>query len=195
MVKTGIKDLEGLKGKRISTGSPGATGELGAARLLEAAGLDVEKDTERQKISLNESVQGMKDGNPDAVFWSGGLPTSGIQDLTRTMGDKVTLLDLSKYVPALQAKYPNIYEAATIAPEVYKQPAAVATIAEPNLLIVNESMPEKLGTDLTGVLMNNLPQLGQVHPEGKNITRAKAEGTDPVPLHPGAEKFYSDNPA
>jgi len=195
VVKTGIKDLEGLKGKRISTGSPGATGELGAARLLEAADLDVEKDTERQKISLNESVQGMKDGNLDAVFWSGGLPTSGIQDLTRTMGDKVTLLDLTKYVPALQAKYPDIYEAATIAPEVYKQPAAVATIAEPNLLIVNESMPEKLGTDLTGVLMNNLPQLGQVHPEGKNITRANAEGTDPVPLHPGAEKFYSDNPA
>src|SRR5215204_718698 len=117
VVSAGTNDLEGLKGKRISTGSPGATGELGAARLLEAAGLDVEKDTKRQKISLNESVQGMKDGNLDAVFWSGGLPTSGIQDLTRTMGDKVTLLDLAKYVPALQSKYPDIYEATTIAPE------------------------------------------------------------------------------
>ena len=195
VVKAGINDLEGLKGKRISTGSPGATGELGAARLLEAAGLNVETDTERQKISLNESVQGMKDGNLDAVFWSGGLPTSGIQDLTRTMGNKIKLLDLSKYTAALQAKYPDIYEVTTIAADVYKQPGPVTTVAEPNLLIVNESMSEKLGTDLTGVLLNNLPQLGQVHPEGKNITRAKAEETMPVPLHPGAQKFYTDNPA
>ena len=195
VVKSDIADLEGLKGKRISTGSPGATGELGAARLLEAAGLDVEKDTKRQKISLNESVQGMKDGQLDAVFWSGGLPTSGIQDLTRTLGSKVKLLDLSKYTAALQAKYPDIYEVTTIAPDVYKQPGPVTTVAEPNLLIVNESMSEKLGTDLTGVLLNNLTQLGQVHPEGKNITRAKAEQTDPVPLHPGAEKYYTDNPA
>ena len=195
VVKADIAGIEGLKGKRISTGSPGATGELGAARLLEAAGLNVETDTKRQKISLNESVQGMKDGQLDAVFWSGGLPTSGIQDLTRTMGNKVKILDLSKYIPMLQSKYPDIYESATIAPDVYKQPAAVTTIAEPNLLIVNESMAEKLGQDLTGVLLGNLDRLGQVHPEGKNITRAKAEETDPVPLHPGAEKYYTDNPA
>lgn len=195
VVKSEIDDLEGLKGKRISTGSPGATGELGASRLLEVAGLDVETDTKRQKISLNESVQGMKDGQLDAVFWAGGLPTSGIQDLTRTLGNKVKLLDISRYIPALQQKYPDIYEQTTIAPDVYKQAGPVTTVAEANLLIVNESMPEKLAGDLTGVLLNNLGELGQVHPEGKNITRAKAEQTEPVPLHPGAEKFYTDNPA
>ena len=194
VVKSEITSLEGLKGKRISTGSPGATGELGAQRLLEVAGLDVEKDTRRQKISLNESVQGMKDGQLDAIFWSGGLPTSGIQDVTRTMGNRVKVLDLSKYIPQLQSKYPNIYEVATIAPEVYKQSAAVQTIAEPNLLIVNESMDAKLATDLTGVLLGNLPALAQVHPEGKNITKEKAQQTEPVPLHPGAEQYYTDNP-
>ena len=194
VVKSEITSLEGLKGKRISTGSPGATGELGAQRLLEVAGLDVEKDTRRQKISLNESVQGMKDGQLDAIFWSGGLPTSGIQDVTRTMGSRVKVLDLSKYIPQLQSKYPNIYEVATIAPAVYKQSAAVQTIAEPNLLIVNESMDAKLATDLTGVLLGNLPALAQVHPEGKNITKEKAQQTEPVPLHPGAEQYYTDNP-
>jgi uncharacterized protein len=194
VVKADIDSLEELKGKRISTGSPGATGELGAQRLLEVAGLDVEKDTRRQKISLNESVQGMKDGQLDAVFWSGGLPTSGIQDVTRTLGAKVKVLDLAKYVQALQAKYPNIYEATTIAPEVYKQPAAAQTVAEPNLLVVNESMDAKLAGDLTGVLLGNLPALAQVHPEGKNITREKAQQTEPVPLHPGAEQWYKDNP-
>ena len=194
VVKSDITSLEQLKGKRISTGSPGATGELGAQRLLEAAGLDVEKDTRRQKISLNESVQGMKDGQLDAIFWSGGLPTSGIQDVTRTLGNRVKVLDLTKYIPTLQSKYPNIYETATIAPEVYKQAAAVQTVAEPNLLIVKDSMEAKLATDLTGVLMGNLPALAQVHPEGKNITREKAEQTDPVPLHPGAETYYQDNP-
>ena len=194
VVRSDIGSLEQLEGKRISTGSPGATGELGAQRLLEAAGLDVEKDTRRQKISLNESVQGMKEGQLDAIFWSGGLPTSGIQDLTRTMGSRVKLLDLGKYVQALQTDYPNIYEATTIAPEVYKQSAPVRTIAEPNLLVVNESMEDKLASDLTGVLLGYLPELAKVHPEGKNITREKAEQTDPVPLHPGAEQYYKGNP-
>jgi hypothetical protein len=194
VVKSEIRSLEELKGKRISTGSPGSTGELGASRLLEIAGLDVEQDTRRQKISLNESVQGMKDGQLDAIFWAGGLPTSGIQDVTRTLGAKVKLLDLSKYVQALQTKYPDIYEVTTIAPAVYKQSAPVQTVAEPNLLFVNESMDAKLATDLTGVLLGNLPELAQVHPEGKNITREKAEETNPVPLHPGAEQYYRDNP-
>ena len=82
----------------------------------------------------------------------------------------------------------------TIAPDIYKQPAAVQTVAEPNLLVVNESMDAKLAGDLTGVLPGNLPALAQVHPEGKNITREKAQ-TEPVPLHPGAEQWYKDNPA
>lgn len=193
VVKSDIDSLEELKGKRISTGSPGATGELGASRLLEVAGLDVDTDTRRQKISLNESVQGMKDGQLDAIFWSGGLPTSGIQDVTRTLGAKVKILDLSKYVQALQAKYPDIYEVTTIGTDIYKQPAAVKTIAEPNLLIVKDSMDAKLAGDLTGVLLTNLDALAQVHPEGKNITREKAQQTDPVPLHPGAEQWYSSN--
>jgi TRAP transporter TAXI family solute receptor len=194
VVRSGIDSLAQLRGKRISTGSPGATGELGAARLLAAAGLDVEKDTRRQKISLNESIQEMKDGELDAIFWSGGLPTSGIQDLTRTLGGKVRLLDLGRYVHALQAEYPDIYEATTIGPEVYQQPAPVRTVAEPNLLIVNQSMDRTLAADLTGVLLDNLPALAQVHPEGRNITREKAPQTQPVPLHPGAEQYYRDNP-
>lgn len=194
VVRSDIDSLEQLKGKRISTGSPGSTGELGASRLLAVAGLDVDKDTRRQKISLNESVQSMKDGQLDAVFWSGGLPTSGIQDVTRALGRKVKLLDLGRYVQALQARYPDIYEVTTIAPGLYRQSAPVRTIAEANLLIVNESMDRKLATDLTGVLLDNLPALAQVHPEGRNITREKAEETAPVPLHPGAEQYYRANP-
>ena len=69
------------------------------------------------------------------------------------------------------------------------------TVAEPNLLVVNESMDAKLAGDLTGVLLGNLPALAQVHPEGKNITWEKAQQTEPVPLHPGAEQWYKDNPA
>ena len=154
----------------------------------------MEKDTRRQKISLNESAQGMKDGQLDAVFWSGGLPTSGIQDVTRTLGNKVKILDLSKYIQALQAKHPNIYETTTIAPDVYKQPAAVQTVAEPNLLVVNESMDAKLAGDLTGVLLGNLPALAQVHPEGKNITRGEGAADRAGPAAPGRGAVVQGQP-
>ena len=108
VVKADIDSLEELKGKRISTGSPGATGELARSGCSRWPGWTWRRTTCRQKISLNESAQGMKDGQLDAVFWSGGLPTSGIQDVTRTLGNKVKILDLSKYIQALQAKHPNI---------------------------------------------------------------------------------------
>lgn len=194
MVRSGITSLRGLRGRAISTGSPGSTGELAASRLLALAGLDVETDTRRRKISLDKSIEAMKAGALDAVFWSGGLPTGGIQDLTRTLGAEVTLLDLGSYYKAMQERYPDVYEVAEIDPPGYGLPHPIRTIAEPNMIVVNDAMEPAVAERLTGVLMRNLPQLASVHPEGRNITRALAALTDPVPLHSGALRWYRDNP-
>lgn len=194
LVRSDLRDLPDLRGRTISTGSPGSTGELAAARLLALAGLDVDRDTTRQKISLDESVTRMKAGRLDAIFWSGGLPTAGVQDLLRTMGPKVTVLDLGAYYQRMTVLYPDVYEPATIDPAGYGLDHAVRTLAEPNLLLVNDAMDPDLAGRLTAALLGGLPQLASVHPEGRNITRTAAPRTDPVPLHSGALHWYRDHP-
>lgn len=194
IVRSDITRLEDLRGRPISTGSPGSTGELAAGRLLSFAGLDVDKDTRREKISLDDSVDKMKAGRLDAIFWSGGLPTAGVQDLLRTFGREVAILDLAAYYDRMSVRYPDVYELVTIAPAGYGLPRALQTIAEPNMLLVSDSMTTETARDLTAVLMGNLPQLASVHPEGRNISRDRAAETDPVPLHSGALHWYGENP-
>jgi TRAP transporter TAXI family solute receptor len=186
----GIRTLADLKGKTVSTGSPNSGTEVIALRLLAAAGLDPDKDLTRQKLSLPETVQAMKDGSVKALFWSGGLPTGGITDLTTSMRAGVRFLDLSAALPKLQAEFGPIYQAATIAPTVYDTPAAVSTIGVPNLLVVKDSMDAGLAEKLTALLFEHQADLVKVHPEAANIKRETATATTPVLLHPGAAKYF-----
>lgn len=186
----GIDSIEDMAGKTVSTGSPNSGTEVIAERLLTAAGLDPDSGVKRQKLSLPETVQGMKDGNVQALFWSGGLPTAGISDLTTSLKGKVRFLDLSSSLPKLQAEHGDVYQPATIAPEVYGQPAPVATIGVPNLLVVKDTMDADLAFKLTELLFTKQSELSQVHPEAKNYTRAQASETDPVQLHPGSQRYF-----
>src|SRR6478672_2192742 len=81
---TGIDKLADLKGKRVSTGSPGSATEVMAFRVVEAAGLDKDKDMRRERLGVAESVNALKDRKIDAFFWVGGLPTAAVTDLGAT---------------------------------------------------------------------------------------------------------------
>ena len=84
----GINKLSDLKGKRVSTGSPGSGTEIMAFRVLEAAGLDKDKDMRRERLGVAESVNAIKDGKIDAFFWVGGVPTAAVTDLARHAGHR-----------------------------------------------------------------------------------------------------------
>src|SRR5215468_12009897 len=90
---SGIETLADLKGKRVSTGSPGSATEVMAFRVIEAAGLDKDKDMRRERLGVAESVNAVKDGKIDAFFWVGGLPTAAVTDLGATPGVKIKLID------------------------------------------------------------------------------------------------------
>lgn len=187
----GISSIEDMKSKSVSTGSANSGTEVIAERLLTAAGIDPAAGVKRQKLSLPETVQGMKDRVIQAMFWSGGLPTAGISDLVTSQGDKVRFLDLSAYLPKLQAEYGDVYQAATIAPDIYKQSSApVQTIGVPNLLVVKDTMSDDLAFKLTELLFTRQADLVKVHPEANNIKRDLGPRTDPVQLHPGAKRYY-----
>ncbi|HTE95790.1 MAG TPA: TAXI family TRAP transporter solute-binding subunit, partial [Bradyrhizobium sp.] len=89
---SGIETMADLKGKRVSTGSPGGATEVMAFRVIEAAGLDKDKDMKRERLGVAESVNAIKDRKIDAFFWVGGIPTAAVTDLAATPGMKMKLI-------------------------------------------------------------------------------------------------------
>jgi len=187
-----VRTMADLRGKRVSTGSPNSGTEVIALRLLEAAGLNPDRDVDRQALSLPESVQGMKDGIIDALVWSGGLSTPGVRDLLTSLKGKVGFVPLDDLTARLRHDHGPIYVPAEIpADKANGQPRPTPTIAVPNLLVVHSAMPEQLAYDLTQLLFERKDDLGDnVHPSAKRIPPPKDQHADPVPLHPGAQRYY-----
>src|SRR6187402_1690232 len=116
---TGIEKMSDLKGKRVSTGSPGGATEVMAFRVIEAAGLDKDKDMKRERLGVAESVNAIKDRKIDAFFWVGGLPTAAVTDLAATPGVTMKLIDHADLVDKMNAKYGKLYSAGVIPAGAY----------------------------------------------------------------------------
>ncbi|MGH3900455.1 MAG: TAXI family TRAP transporter solute-binding subunit [Pseudonocardiaceae bacterium] len=183
----GVTTLADLRGKRVSTGSPKSGTEVIANRMLAAAGLNPDTDLAAQRLDIGTSVDGMKDGTIDAMFFSGGLPTPNLTDLFTSLGDKVRLLDTSAVLSALRGINP-VYDVATIPASTYPNATDTRTIVVPNLLVVPENLDPATACVLTTTLFERKSSLVAVNPAAENITLQQARQTDPVPLHPGAKQ-------
>lgn len=191
---TGIDTIADLKGRRISTGSPGSGTEVIALRILEAYGIDPEKDVTREKLSVAESVNAIKDRKIEAFFWSGGVPTAAVTDLAATPGVTVKLISHADAVPALVKKYGPLYVTGVIPAKAYPGMAKDAAVADVwNVLLVNASTSEKLAYDIVKAMFENKADLVAVHSEAANLDLAnQVEETSPIPFHPGAQKYFAE---
>lgn len=187
----GITSIADMRGKRVSTGSPGSGTEVISNRLLEAAGLNPESDVSAQRLDLTKTVDGMKDGSIDALFWSGGLPTPGITDLLTTARNDVVFVDITPQFTKM-AEISSAYEEGVIPAATYGLPADVKTIVVPNVLLVRDNIDANLACVLTKTLFDRLPQLQQVVGAAKGIKLDDARDTAPVPLNRGSEKALED---
>mgnify|MGYP001333703623 CR=1 FL=1 len=187
----GINSVADMRGKRVSTGSPKSGTEVIANRLLQAAGLDPAKDVQAQRLDLTKTVDGIKDGSIDALFWSGGLPTPGITDLLTTAANEVSFLDITPLLPELKKINP-VYEEGLIPAATYGTPTDVRTIVVPNVLLVREDLDADLVCVLTKALFERKPQLEQANAAAREISLDTARRTDPVPLHRGAVRALDD---
>ncbi|MCH9668994.1 MAG: TAXI family TRAP transporter solute-binding subunit [Actinomycetia bacterium] len=190
-VDSGIRSLADMRGKRVSTGSPGSGTEVIANRLLAAAGLDPESDVSAQRLNLTKTVDGMKDGAIDAMFWSGGLPTPGITDLLTSARDDVAFLDIIPQLAKMQ-EVSSAYEEGVIPADVYGLPADIKTIVVPNMLLVRDDLDANLACVLTKILFERKTELEQVVSAAKGINLDSARDTDPVPLNRGAERALDE---
>jgi TRAP transporter TAXI family solute receptor len=189
-----ITKLADLKGKHVSTGSPGSATEVMAFRILEAAGLDKDKDVKRERLSVAESVNAIKDNKIDAFFWVGGLPTAAVTDLANTPGTKIKMIDHAEVVPVMNKKYGNIYLNDTIPKSMYSGMTAdnkQATVM--NILVANENMDDKTAYNIAKTIFEKRDELIAVHKEAENfkLENQKTAAT-PVPFHPGAAKYYAE---
>ncbi len=191
---TGIDKVEDLKGKRVSTGSPGSATEVFAFRVIEAAGLDKDKDMRRERLGVAESVNAVKDKKIDAFFFVVGLPTSSITDLAATPNTKIKLLDHAQYLDKMLAKYGNIYAAGSIPKTTYAGMDADAKgITVWNIMAVNASTDEQLAYDLTRLMLEKQNDLALVHKEALNIkTDWQTSDRAGIPWHPGALKYFKE---
>lgn len=187
----GINSIADMRGKRVSTGSPNSGTEVIANRMLTAAGLDPAKDVQAQRTELGKTVEGMKDGSIDAMFWSGGLPTAGITDLFTSARDRVKLLDVTDTLDKLKEINP-IYERGVIPAGTCQTPADVPTVVVPNVLLVKEDMDGNTACVLTKALFDHKADLVKASKAADGIKLDTARQTSPVPLHPGAQKALDD---
>ena len=190
----GIAKFADLKGKRVSTGSPGSATELMAFRLIEAAGMDKDKDLKRERLGVAESVNALKDGKIDAFFWVGGLPTAAVSDLANTPNTKIRMIDHADLVEAMNKKYGNLYVQDAIAKSVYKGMDVdnhQATVQ--NILVANENMDEKTAYNIVKAVFDHKPEIVAVHKEAENfrLENQKKEAS-PIPWHPGAVKYFAE---
>jgi TRAP transporter TAXI family solute receptor len=191
---SGINKITDLKGKRVSTGSPGSATEVMAFRVIEAAGLDKDKDMTRERLGVAESVNAVKDRKIDAFFWVGGLPTAAVTDLANTPGMKIKMVDHSELVPKMNQKYGNLYVEDAIPKSVYKgmdEDNKQATVM--NILVAHEKMDDATAYNIVKTIFEKRDELIAVHKEAQNfkLENQKASAS-PLPFHPGAAKYFAE---
>jgi hypothetical protein len=165
--------------------------------VIEAAGLDKDKDMRRERLGVAESTNAIKDGKIDAYFWVGGLPTAAVTDLGASPNIKIKLIDHTEVVDAMNKKYGGIYTTGVIPAKTYpgQDKDNKITIVQ-NILVANASMPEKVAYDIVRTFIEKRDELIAVHGEAKSITlENQSAKNSPIPWHPGAVKYLNEKGA
>jgi TRAP transporter TAXI family solute receptor len=191
---TGIEKMADLKGKRVSTGSPGSATEVMAFRVLEAAGIDKDKDIKRERLGVAESVNAIKDRKIDAFLWVGGIPTAAVTDLAASPGMKMKLIDHSDTVEKMNAKYGKLYSASTIKAGAYPGTDKDNAIAEVwNIIVTGDKMSNDDAYNIVKTLVEKKADIVAVHKEAESFSLDnQIQERSPIPFHPGALKYFKE---
>ncbi len=172
---TGVNTINDLKGKRVSTGSPGSATEVMAFRVIEAAGLDKDKDMTRERLGVAESV-------------------NAVTDLAATPGVKIKMIDHANLVAAMNKKYGDLYVEDTIPKSTYSGMTAdnkQATVM--NILIAHENMSDQVAYNIVKAVFEHRSELIAVHKEAENFKlELQKQAASPIPFHPGAIKYFTE---
>lgn len=187
--EAGISNLADLKGKRISVGAPKSGTELNARAIFAAAGLSYDDMGKVEFLPYAESVELIKNRQLDATLQSSGLGMAAIRDLAATLpinfvaipADVTSKIGVAAYQPAVIPA--GTYDG---------QDTDIETVAITNILVSHDGVSEEIAYQMTKLMFDNLERLSNAHSAAKDIKLETAAKDLPIPLHPGAERYYKE---
>ncbi|MBN8991232.1 MAG: TAXI family TRAP transporter solute-binding subunit [Rhizobiales bacterium] len=186
--ESGIKTLADLKGKSLSVGAPKSGTELNSRAILAAAGLTYKDIGKIEYLPFAESVDLMKNRQLNATLQSAGLGVASLKDLSTSTN--ITVVSVPK---AIVDKIGPPFVSVNIPANTYAgQDKDVPTAAVVNYLVTSAAVPDDLVYQMTRLVFESLPELANAHAAGKEIKLATAATGSPVPLHPGAIRYYRE---
>jgi len=186
--ESGIKTLADLKGKSLSVGAPKSGTELNSRAILSAAGMTYKDLGKVEYLPFAESVDLMKNRQLNATLQSAGLGVASLKDLSTS--SEITVVSVPK---AIVDKIGPPFVAATIPANTYTgQDKDVPTAAVVNYLVTSSAVSDDLAYQMTKLIFESLPELANSHVAGKEIKLETAAEGSPVPLHPGAIRYYKE---
>lgn len=187
---SGIATLDDLRGKRVSIGAPGSGTEVNTAAILEANGITYD-DIDEQRLNFNETADALANGDIDAGFWSVGAPTSSIMNLATTQNITIIALTEAQIAAAMAAD--ATFAVTTLPGGTYTGvDADVTVLGIPNVLTVSSEMPDDLAYAITSAMFTNIAEMQAVHPAANQTTVDFTLSATPVPLHPGAIRYFEE---
>ena len=195
----GIKTPQDLKGKRVSTGAPGSGTEVEALLLLQLIGIDPSKDFAKwERLGAEESAKALRDGTIDAYFWSGGLPTGSVLELSKTLaqrGQKIYLVSIpGDVINMFSNRYPGIAVPGTIPRDIYGTDDDVQTLSFWNMFVCHKDTPQDVAYKITKAVFEHLSILQKSVAPARDTTLQNAVkylgGT--IPYNEGALKYYRE---
>lgn len=186
--KTEIKSLSDLKGKKIGIGAKGSGVEINALTILKGYGIE-RLDIDAEYLSYRESIEQLKSGAIDAAFVTSGLPNPAVTELLQSERIVILPIELEKLkTEGIQTDYLTDI---TIPKGVYQNDQDIQTVGVQNILLVSKKLPDQTVYELTKILNEKKQVLIDAHPAMSGFHEENAVYTGPIPMHPGALKFYS----
>lgn len=188
-----IDDLVALKGAAVGLGARNSGTIESNAVILGNLGLDIESDFDLMYGGYGPTAEAMQNGQIVGAGMPAGVPVGAVTQLAASMGDGVELLSFTEDQIAAADGGMNLWTAYEIPAGTYPgQDEAVVTIAQPNFLAVRDDVPEEHVYLFTKTVYENLPFLHAIHPATKATAIDKAIAGLPMPLHPGAARYYEE---
>ncbi|MFD6876690.1 MULTISPECIES: TAXI family TRAP transporter solute-binding subunit [unclassified Streptomyces] len=187
-----VRSVEQLAGRTVAAGAAGSGVRVVAGRVLRAAGVGTDAadaaGARERELGLADSVSALRAGRVDALFWSGGVPTPALSELTRER--PVRFLPLDGHVDALRARHGPVYMAVTLPSGAYGLTEPVGTIGVGNYLLARPDLPAGAVRDVLRVVFDRWRDLLREVTAGARLEPRFAISTGAVPLHPGAVSYY-----
>jgi hypothetical protein len=194
MVDSGtVEDLKEFNGAAFSIGARNSGTEGSGRTILQGLGIDPDQEFDVAYMGYTPTAEALQNGTIKGANLPGGVPVSAVAQAFAAMGDDLVILDFTEEQIERANSQFEVWPAYEIPADTYPgQSEAVSTVAQPNFLAVNEDVPEEDVYLITKTIYENLPFLHNIHAATRDMALEKAIAGLPLPLHPGAARFYEE---